>query len=156
MRLILGLDSPTAGTVTVGGHRYRDLKRPLPEVGSMLEAAAVHPGRSARSHLRALAAANALPRRRVDEARRVRAAGKGSGRQGRHAATITNKTGELESVPNVIARINDAANYVGLERLGVSTQCGFTSMSVGPNHLSEGDPERHLQLVGEVAHQVVW
>jgi 5-methyltetrahydropteroyltriglutamate--homocysteine methyltransferase len=67
---------------------------------------------------------------------------------------ITNKTGDLESAPDVIARINDAAKYVGLERLGVSTQCGFAPVSVGPNHLSEEDQERKLELVGEVAHQV--
>jgi len=67
MRVILGLDAPTAGTVTVAGRRYRALRRPLPVAGAMLEAAAIHPGRSARSHLRALAAANAIPRRRVDE-----------------------------------------------------------------------------------------
>ncbi len=67
---------------------------------------------------------------------------------------ITNKTGELESVPDVVARISEAAKYVGLERLGVSTQCGFAPVSVGPNHLSEEDQERKLDLVGEVAHQV--
>jgi ABC-2 type transport system ATP-binding protein len=67
MRLILGLDAPTAGTARVGGHGYRELRRPLYQVGAMLEAAAVHPGRSARGHLLALAAANAIPRRRVDE-----------------------------------------------------------------------------------------
>jgi ABC-2 type transport system ATP-binding protein len=67
MRLILGLDAPAAGTATVGGRPYRALRRPLFEVGAMLEAAAVHPGRSARGHLRALAAANAIPRRRVEE-----------------------------------------------------------------------------------------
>jgi len=66
-RLILGLDAATAGTATVGGRPYRALRRPLLEVGAMLEAAAVHPGRSARGHLAALAAANAIPRRRVDE-----------------------------------------------------------------------------------------
>jgi ABC-2 type transport system ATP-binding protein len=67
MCLIVGLDAPTAGTVTVGGRRYRALRRPLSEVGTMLESAAIHPGRSARGHLLALAAANAIPRRRVDE-----------------------------------------------------------------------------------------
>jgi ABC-2 type transport system ATP-binding protein len=67
MRLILGLDGPTAGTATVAGRPYRALRRPLFQVGAMLEAAAVHPGRSARGHLLALAAANAIPRRRVDE-----------------------------------------------------------------------------------------
>jgi 5-methyltetrahydropteroyltriglutamate--homocysteine methyltransferase len=67
---------------------------------------------------------------------------------------ITNKTGALEAAPDVVARINEAAKYVGLERLGVSTQCGFAPVSVGPNHLSEEDQERKLELVGEVAHQV--
>jgi ABC-2 type transport system ATP-binding protein len=67
MRLILGLDAPTAGTVTVGGVPYRRMRRPLHQVGATLEAAAVHPGRSARAHLTALARSNAIPRRRVDE-----------------------------------------------------------------------------------------
>jgi ABC-2 type transport system ATP-binding protein len=67
MRLILGLDAPAAGTATVRGRPYRALRRPLFEVGAMLEAAAVHPGRSARGHLRALAAANAIPRSRAEE-----------------------------------------------------------------------------------------
>ena len=67
MRLILGLDAPTAGTVTVNGGRYRSMRRPLHEVGSLLESAAVHPGRTARGHLLALARANGIGRRRVDE-----------------------------------------------------------------------------------------
>jgi ABC-2 type transport system ATP-binding protein len=67
MRLILGLDAPTAGTVTIGGVPYRRMRRPLHEVGATLEAAAVHPGRSARAHLTALAQSNAIPRRRVND-----------------------------------------------------------------------------------------
>jgi ABC-2 type transport system ATP-binding protein len=67
MRLILGLDTPDAGTVTVAGRDYRSLRRPLHQVGSLLEAAAVHPGRSARGHLLALARANGIGRRRVEE-----------------------------------------------------------------------------------------
>jgi ABC-2 type transport system ATP-binding protein len=67
MRLILGLDRPTAGTVTVDGHPYRGLRRPLWQVGAMLESRAVHPGRSGRGHLLALAHASGIPRRRVDE-----------------------------------------------------------------------------------------
>ena len=67
MRLMLGLDAPTSGTVTIGGVAYRRMRRPLLEVGATLEAAAVHPGRSARAHLVALARSNAIPRRRVDE-----------------------------------------------------------------------------------------
>src|SRR6476620_342792 len=62
MRLILGLDRPDDGQVRVGGRRYRDLRWPLREVGALLEARAFHPGRSARSHLAALAASNAIPR----------------------------------------------------------------------------------------------
>jgi ABC-2 type transport system ATP-binding protein len=67
MRMIVGLDAPASGTVTVLGRRYHDLPWPLREVGALLEAKAIHPGRSARSHLWALARSNAIPRRRVDE-----------------------------------------------------------------------------------------
>jgi ABC-2 type transport system ATP-binding protein len=67
MRLILGLDRADAGQARVGGRAYRDLRWPLREVGSMLEARSFHPGRPARAHLAALAASNAIPRARVDE-----------------------------------------------------------------------------------------
>jgi ABC-2 type transport system ATP-binding protein len=68
MRLILGLDRPDAGQARIGGRCYRDLRWPLREVGALLEARAFHPGRSARAHLRALAASNGLPTTRVEEA----------------------------------------------------------------------------------------
>ncbi|MDX6516760.1 MAG: type transport system ATP-binding protein, partial [Gaiellaceae bacterium] len=67
MRLILGLDRPTGGTVTVNGKAYRDHAAPLHEVGSLLEARSVHTGRSAFYHLLALAQTHGIPRRRVDE-----------------------------------------------------------------------------------------
>src|SRR5690242_18042943 len=67
MRMILGLDLPTAGTVTVGGLRYQGTVWPLHEVGALLDARAVHPGRSACNHLLSLAAANGIARKRVDE-----------------------------------------------------------------------------------------
>jgi ABC-2 type transport system ATP-binding protein len=67
MRLILGLDAPDRGTVTIKGRGYRDLPFPLREVGALLEAKAFHPGRSARAHLQALAASNAIPASRVDQ-----------------------------------------------------------------------------------------
>jgi ABC-2 type transport system ATP-binding protein len=67
MRMILGLDRPSAGSVTVNGRRYADFPAPLREVGALLEARALHPGRSARDHLRWLAASNGIPRSRVDE-----------------------------------------------------------------------------------------
>ncbi len=67
MRMIMGLDLPNAGTVTVTGKRYHDLPWPLREVGGLLEANAIHPGRSARAHLLALAQSNSIARKRVDE-----------------------------------------------------------------------------------------
>jgi ABC-2 type transport system ATP-binding protein len=67
MRMVLGLDRPTSGSVTVNGRRYADHPVPLREVGALLEARALHPGRSARDHLRWLAASNGIPRARVDE-----------------------------------------------------------------------------------------
>ncbi len=67
MRLIVGLDAPTTGQVTVDGRSYRDLRYPLRHVGALLEAKAIHPGRSARDHLRWLADANSISRRRVEE-----------------------------------------------------------------------------------------
>ena len=67
MRLIIGLDRPTAGTVTVNGRLYRDFPAPLREVGALLEARAVHPGRSAYNHLLALTETHGVPRARVVE-----------------------------------------------------------------------------------------
>jgi len=67
MRLILGLDHPTSGTVTVNGKPFAELAHPMREVGALLDAKAVHGGRSAYNHLLCLAETNNLPRRRVDE-----------------------------------------------------------------------------------------
>ena len=67
MRLILGLDSATAGDVTVNGRHYRDHAAPLHEVGTLLEARSVHTGRSAFNHLLAMAQTHGISRRRVDE-----------------------------------------------------------------------------------------
>jgi ABC-2 type transport system ATP-binding protein len=67
MRLILGLDAPTSGTALVGGRRYHDIPDPMLEIGAMLEARAIHSGRSARDHLRALAATHRISDRRVEE-----------------------------------------------------------------------------------------
>jgi ABC-2 type transport system ATP-binding protein len=67
MRMIVGLDDPTAGRVVVDGRPYRQLRFPLHHVGALLEAKAIHPGRSARNHLRWLADSNGIGRRRVDE-----------------------------------------------------------------------------------------
>jgi len=67
MRCMLGLDRPEAGETLFDGTPYHDLKRPLHEVGALLDAGYVHPGRSARNHLRWLAASNGIARSRIDE-----------------------------------------------------------------------------------------
>ncbi|MFI1886963.1 ABC transporter ATP-binding protein [Streptomyces jumonjinensis] len=67
MRMILGLDTPTAGTVTIGGRPYRQTPNAPRQVGALLDAKAVHGGRSARNHLLSLAQLSGIPARRVDE-----------------------------------------------------------------------------------------
>jgi len=67
MRLALGLDRPSGGSITVNGRRYGDLRFPLHEVGALLDATAVHGGRRAVDHLWSLAQSNGIPRARVDE-----------------------------------------------------------------------------------------
>ena len=67
MRMILGLDRPTSGDVLVNGKHYAEHAAPLREVGALLEAKAVHTGRSAYHHLLAMALTHGIPRRRVDE-----------------------------------------------------------------------------------------
>ncbi|MFC7913761.1 ABC transporter ATP-binding protein [Streptomyces sp. NPDC057386] len=67
LRLVLGLDRPTSGTATVGGRPYADRPEPLRTVGALLDAGAAHGSRTARDHLRVLAASNRIPERRVDE-----------------------------------------------------------------------------------------
>ena len=67
LRCLLGLVTPTAGSATIGGRRYRDLERPQATVGAALEASDFHPGRSARAHLQVMALAGGLPSSRVEE-----------------------------------------------------------------------------------------
>jgi len=67
MRLIMGLDAPDAGEVNVNGRPYRDLEWPLREVGALLEAKAIHPGRSAYNHLLELAQTNDISKKRIED-----------------------------------------------------------------------------------------
>ena len=71
MRMILGLDKPTAGTALIDGKQYQQLERPLTQVGALLDAKWVHPNRSARAHLEWLAASNDIPKSRVEEVLRL-------------------------------------------------------------------------------------
>jgi ABC-2 type transport system ATP-binding protein len=84
MRMILGLDRPDAGVARVNGQSYHDLRWPLREVGALLEVGgskAFHPGRSARAHLGALAASNAIPYQRVDEVLEITGMGSAADRR---------------------------------------------------------------------------
>ena len=89
MRMIMGLDRPDAGQVRIGGKSYGHLRWPLREVGALLEAKAFHPGRTARAHLTALAASNAIGRPRVEEVLAVtgieKAADRRAGKSAPHA-----------------------------------------------------------------------
>ncbi|SDO70653.1 ABC transporter ATP-binding protein [Actinacidiphila guanduensis] len=76
MRMIVGLDAPTGGSVTVNGRHYAQHRAPLQEVGALLEAKSVHPGRSAYRHLKALALTHGIPKHRVEEV--IEIAGLGS------------------------------------------------------------------------------
>jgi ABC-2 type transport system ATP-binding protein len=67
MRVILGLDGPTSGQVTIGGRSYRDLPAPLREVGALIDAKAIHPSRTAYHYLLTLAQSNGIPAPRVDD-----------------------------------------------------------------------------------------
>lgn len=67
MRMIMGLDRPTGGTATINGKRYAELRSPLGEVGALLDAKAVHTGRTAYNHLLAMAATHGISKRRVQE-----------------------------------------------------------------------------------------
>jgi ABC-2 type transport system ATP-binding protein len=71
LRMILGLDTPTQGSVTVDGRSYRELPAPMREVGSLLDAKGLHGGRRAYDHLLCLAQSNGIPRNRVDEVLRL-------------------------------------------------------------------------------------
>lgn len=98
MRMILGLDAPDAGSVAVNGRPYVRYRRPLREVGALLEAKAVAPGRSAYQHLRWLALSNGIPRSRAEEVLRPGRAGLGRPQAGRrilprHGPTARHRRG---------------------------------------------------------------
>ena len=96
MRVVVGLDAPDAGTATIGGRPYRTLKNPLGHVGSLLDAGALQPSRSARNHLLWLAHSQGLKASRVDEVitqagLRVRRPAQGRRVLPRHAAAARHR-----------------------------------------------------------------
>ncbi len=116
MRMILGLDAPTQGSVTVAGRSYRDLPAPMREVGALLDAKALHGGRRARDHLLCLARSNGIPRRRVDEVLR---------------------TAGLQSVAELAARCRDAGATVraGSTSRAAAAPVAGTDAGTGPDVL---------------------
>jgi ABC-2 type transport system ATP-binding protein len=107
IRMILGLDAPTAGSVTVNGRAYARHAAPLCEVGALFEARAAHTGRSASDHLLALAATVGIPRRRVDEV--IELAGLGSV-AGKRAGTFSLGMGQRLGV--AAALLGDPATLI--------------------------------------------
>jgi ABC-2 type transport system ATP-binding protein len=106
MRLILGLDAADHGTVTINGRAYHDLPFPLREVGALPEARAFHPARSARAHLQALAASNAISPNRVDQTLQL----VGLSSPGRHGAA-NRKAGQFSL--GMAQRLGIAAALLG-------------------------------------------
>jgi ABC-2 type transport system ATP-binding protein len=81
MRMIIGLDRPDSGQITIDGRRYAEHRAPIHEVGALLEAKAVHPARSARNHLRAVGATTGIGSKRVDEVLEMVGLGGAAGRR---------------------------------------------------------------------------
>ncbi|MCZ4511760.1 ATP-binding cassette domain-containing protein [Streptomyces sp. ActVer] len=126
MRMVVGLDAPTRGSVTVGGRAYARHAAPLHEIGTLLEAKSVHPGRSAFNHLMALAYTHGISRRRVDEVI------------------------ELAGLTSV------AGKRVGAFSLGMGQRLGIASALLGdPAIVAVVAPRLTRRLLDAYAHQVL-
>jgi ABC-2 type transport system ATP-binding protein len=131
LRMLLGLVTPTSGSATFGGLRYRDLARPLETVGAALEAASFHPGRTAARHLAAYTVAAGIPRTRVDEVlHTVGLAGHADQRVGGYSLGMRQRLGLAFSLlgdPGVLV-LDEPIN--GLDPEGIKWIRGFlTSMA---------------------------
>ena len=120
LRILLGLVHATSGKATIGGHRYRELERPVARVGAVLEASNYHPKRSGRNHLRMLAAAAEVPFTRVDELLEFVGLGNAGGRAvGGYSLGMRQRlsvAGALLGEPNLLV-LDEPAN--GLDPEGI-------------------------------------
>jgi ABC-2 type transport system ATP-binding protein len=126
MRVILGLDAPGAGTALIGGRRYASLGRPLTVLGSLLDAAALQPSRSARNHLLWLAYSQGLPARRVDEV--IEQAGLGSAarrRAGGYSLGMRQRLGIAAALLGDPAAIMLDEPFNGMDPEGIVWMRGF-------------------------------
>ena len=129
MRMLVGLDRPTSGSITVLGKPYAEHRNPLSVVGALLDAKGVHPGRSARSHLRALAATHGISDARVNK--------------------VLELTG-LESVAH--KRVGGFSLGMG-QRLGIAAALrvsGREQNVADEDRVGAGQEAKRLQLVGHV------
>ena len=119
MRIIAGLDAPNSGTVRVNGKRYRESTAPMAELGVLLEARAVHPGRSARNHLLAVGQTAGIGRRRVDEVLEARAV-----HPGRSARNLLRAVGQTAGIGR--RRVDEVLEFVGLSDVADKRVGGFS------------------------------
>lgn len=158
MRMLLGLDTPDSGRALVGGRRYATLRRPLTEVGALLDAAAVHPSRRGRDHLLWLAHSHGFPAARVDELlERVGLASAGRRRAGSYSLGMRQRLGIAAALlgdPPVLL-LDEPVN--GLDPEGIRWIRGFLrglaregrAVLVSSHLMSElEDSADHLVVVG--------
>ncbi|MFE3248016.1 ABC transporter ATP-binding protein [Streptomyces sp. NPDC059209] len=158
MRMLLGLDAPDSGSALIGGRRYATLRRPLTEVGALLDAAAVHPSRRGRDHLLWLAHSHGFPAARVDELlQRVGLASAGRRRAGSYSLGMRQRLGIAAALlgdPPVLV-LDEPVN--GLDPEGIRWIRGFLrglaregrAVLVSSHLMSElEDSADHLVVVG--------
>ncbi|HEX2179824.1 MAG TPA: ATP-binding cassette domain-containing protein [Actinomycetota bacterium] len=159
MRMILGLDRPTSGRALIDGRRYEDLRFPLREVGALLDAKALHPGRSARSHLRAMARSNGIPDSKVEEVlAEVGIAGVAGRRAGKFSLGMSQRlgiAGALLGDPGILIfdePVNglDPDGVRWVRRLARSMAAGGRTVLVSSHLMSEMQlTADHLVVIGK-------
>ena len=158
MRVILGLDAPDAGTALIGGLRYLSLHRPLTVVGSLLDAAALQPGRTARNHLLWLAHSQGLPAGRADEViEQAGLAGVARRRAGGYSLGMRQRLGIAAALLGDPAAIMLDEPFNGMDPEGIVWMRGFLrtlaaqgrAVLVSSHLMSElQDSADHLVVVG--------